>query len=84
MTSTPSERLAHANKSAQRTAVAQLLGYCEVLISAGSLGEFHEPEMRRLVANTLTAFDMRSRTEILASCERAIRVGDHQPELVRV
>lgn len=47
----------------QRCAVAQLIGYCEGLISSGLLEGELEIKMRRNVASVLTAFNMPSARE---------------------
>ena len=47
----------------QRTAVAKLVGYCEGLCKSGALTEFSEKQLRLLVVETLSAFEMPTQAE---------------------
>lgn len=42
----------------QRYAVAQLVGYCEGIVSSGALSESAEQSLRARIAETLSAFGM--------------------------
>lgn len=47
----------------QRHAVASLIGQCEAIAASGALTEPAEQSLRLLIARTLTAFEMPSKTE---------------------
>jgi hypothetical protein len=47
----------------QRVAVAKLVGYCEGICKSGALTEISEGQLRRLVIETLIAFEMPTKAE---------------------
>jgi hypothetical protein len=47
----------------QRAAVAKLVGYCEGICKSGALTEISEAQLRRLVIETLIAFEMPTKAE---------------------
>lgn len=55
----PSDPSTHS----QRLAVAKLVGYAEGVVKSGILPDDSEVMLRRLIAETLTAFDMPSKAE---------------------
>jgi hypothetical protein len=53
----------HEARPAQRVAVAEIVGYCEKLISSGCLPHDAEFDLRVHVGKTLAAFNMPSQVE---------------------
>jgi hypothetical protein len=51
----------------QRLAVATLVDYCEGICKSGALTEINEGQLRRLVIETLIAFDMPTAAELALS-----------------
>ncbi len=49
----------------ERHAVAALIGYCEGLCYSGGLGEIIEGQLRHHIAETLAAFKMPSKEELM-------------------
>lgn len=47
----------------QRLALAQICGYCEGVVSSGILGQDMEFRLREILAETLSAFGMPSKSE---------------------
>ena len=58
----------------QRAAVAKLVGYCEGICKSGALTEISEAQLRRLVIETLIAFEMPTKAE------RAHDLIKHEPD----